>query len=159
MQNSSPPVSRVTFTKSSLVIRNLDISGVNAPRPAGGTLGELLSRKGVAPKASSYLAEVGQLVNCSFSDAILGYSWMSDAHWGAFPRPHSIPNRTTGDDKLEYSRLSNSLSSTSCRVLTAFGEYLFHAFFDWNRYTLVISIRYKVENGNTNGVKMLNVVT
>ena len=148
MQNSSPPVSH-DITKSSFFFdrSNLDILGVNAPRPAGGTLGELLSRKGVAPKASSYLAEVGQLVNCSFSDAILGYSWMSDAHWGAFPRPHSIPTRTTGvkwqtwlfflliffHRKYE-SRLSNSLSSENrswnfrFRVQPVFGEYLVQAF-------------------------------
>ena len=99
MLNSSPPVSHSWIQNLTFWFfdyTEVEILGVNAPRPAGGTLGELLSRKGVAPKASSYLAEVGQLVNCSFSDAILGYSWMSDAHWGAFPRPHTIPNRTTG---------------------------------------------------------------
>jgi len=59
-----------------------------------GSLGELLQRKGVSLSAakSAYLAEVGQLANCSFSDAILGYSWMSDAHWGVFPRPAAVPS-------------------------------------------------------------------
>ena len=36
--------------------------------------------------------KVGKLADCSFSDAILGYSWMSDAHWGVFAKPTHPPD-------------------------------------------------------------------
>ena len=35
--------------------------------------------------------KVGKLADCSFSDAILGYSWMNDAHWGVFAKPSHPP--------------------------------------------------------------------
>ena len=35
--------------------------------------------------------KVGKLADCSFSDAILGYSWMNDAHWGVFAKPTHPP--------------------------------------------------------------------
>lgn len=79
------------------------VNTVAVTRPQGGTLGELLNR-GVKPVTksvisgefqSAYIAQVGKLADCSFSDAILGYSWMNDAHWGVFAKPTHPPEHAS----------------------------------------------------------------
>ena len=76
-------------------------------RPQGGTLGELL-KMGVNSNGdygdndgdynnggSVYLVEVGRLAGWTFSDAILGYSWMNDKHWVHFPKPTSRKRKSS----------------------------------------------------------------